>query len=215
MGLHLRVAAPADIPGLCEVFFDAFSEHEITRSVFPSDSASSLSFWHKSFTREMQDPQIHLLVVTDASSQTPDTVVGCARWMGPKSSDGLSSSTAPEEELPWPEGADIGVAEEFFGILGRKHEELMAGRQHWYLDLIGVRKEWQGKGAAGEMLRWGLAKADEDGLECYLSASPAGAPIYRKYGFKDVELITFTRITQADVAMIRPRRDLGSSLATN
>ena len=63
----------------------------------------------------------------------------------------------------------------------------MKGRKHWYLEFLATRPEEQGKGAAGMLLRWGIQKADEEGTEAYLEASPDGKPIYEHYGFEEVE----------------------------
>jgi GNAT superfamily N-acetyltransferase len=71
--------------------------------------------------------------------------------------------------------------------LVRRHAEIMEGRKHWYLNLVATRPEYQGKGAAGKLLRWGIQRADEDGTETYLEASPDGKPIYEHLGFKEVD----------------------------
>lgn len=63
----------------------------------------------------------------------------------------------------------------------------MKGRKHWYLEFIATRQEWQGKGAGGMLLRWGLEKSDEEGTETYLEASPEGLPVYKRFGFEGVE----------------------------
>jgi len=60
-------------------------------------------------------------------------------------------------------------------------------RKHWYLELIATRPEWQGKGAAGKLIRWGLERADEEGTECYLEASPDGKPVYERFGWRERE----------------------------
>ncbi|KAI5292514.1 hypothetical protein KEM55_007740, partial [Ascosphaera atra] len=44
-------------------------------------------------------------------------------------------------------------------------------------------REHRRKGVAELFLNWGLKRADELGLGCYLEASEMGAPVYKKYGF--------------------------------
>lgn len=63
----------------------------------------------------------------------------------------------------------------------------MGERKHWYLECIATSPGWQGKGAAGKLIRWGLEKVDEEGVEAYLEASPDGKPIYEHFGFGEVE----------------------------
>lgn len=63
--------------------------------------------------------------------------------------------------------------------------EIMGARKHWYLEILATRKEWQGKGAAGILLRWGLERADEEGVECFIEASPEGKPIYERFGWRE------------------------------
>lgn len=36
------------------------------------------------------------------------------------------------------------------------------------------------------LVAWGCEKADEAGVEAYLEASPMGAPMYARHGFKAV-----------------------------
>ncbi len=55
---------------------------------------------------------------------------------------------------------------------------------HWYLSLIGVDPEHQGKGVAGSLLRPQLTHADSEGLPCYLeTCEPSNVSFYQKYGF--------------------------------
>jgi hypothetical protein len=35
-------------------------------------------------------------------------------------------------------------------------------------------------------VKYGLEKADRDGVKCYLSGSPMGVPVYKKLGFEEV-----------------------------
>lgn len=69
--------------------------------------------------------------------------------------------------------------------------------------MLGVHPSQQGRGLASKLLRWGLTRADAEGLEVYLSASPEGKPMYEKYGFRTVESFSpFPDYVQE--AMIRP-----------
>jgi ribosomal protein S18 acetylase RimI-like enzyme len=55
---------------------------------------------------------------------------------------------------------------------------------HYYLFAIGVDPLAQGKGCAGDMMRGFLAKADAEGVPCYLeSSNPKNTAMYEHLGF--------------------------------
>lgn len=54
-----------------------------------------------------------------------------------------------------------------------------------------MHPDHQGRGAGRLLMRWGIDVADEKGLEILLNATPAGKPVYERYGFKSVEEFEF------------------------
>jgi ribosomal protein S18 acetylase RimI-like enzyme len=62
---------------------------------------------------------------------------------------------------------------------------------HWYVQVLGVRPNHQGKGLGGKLLRPVLEKADQAGVVVYLETSnPKNLDFYRKHGFEVMEEIT-------------------------
>jgi GNAT superfamily N-acetyltransferase len=56
---------------------------------------------------------------------------------------------------------------------------------HWYLLFIGVDPERQGLGLGSLLLRAGLARVDQDGVECQLcTEQPRNVPLYQRHGFE-------------------------------
>jgi ribosomal protein S18 acetylase RimI-like enzyme len=56
---------------------------------------------------------------------------------------------------------------------------------HWYLDVLAVRPEHQGTGLGRAVVGPGLARADGDGLGCYLETGKAeNIAFYRAAGFE-------------------------------
>lgn len=54
----------------------------------------------------------------------------------------------------------------------------------WYLHYVGVRREYQGKGHGGRIIRAQTAVADAEGLACWLeTATPENVPLYERLGF--------------------------------
>jgi ribosomal protein S18 acetylase RimI-like enzyme len=58
---------------------------------------------------------------------------------------------------------------------------------HWYLWVIGVAPEHQGRGLAGRLMQPVLDNADERQLRCYLEThKESNVPVYERYGFRVV-----------------------------
>lgn len=49
--------------------------------------------------------------------------------------------------------------------------------------------QYQKRGAASMLIKWGLQRADELNLPVYLESSPVAHDFYEKHGFKDVNKI--------------------------
>ena len=63
------------------------------------------------------------------------------------------------------------------------HERLMP-RPHWYLMILGVDPPFQGRGVGSTLITPTLARADADGLPCYLETSKErNLAFYRRHGF--------------------------------
>lgn len=58
------------------------------------------------------------------------------------------------------------------------------------LDLLATSPNYQGQGVGTALLKWGMEKADALQARIYLEATPEGLPLYIKYGWKEVEVVT-------------------------
>ena len=54
------------------------------------------------------------------------------------------------------------------------------------LDILHVLPLHQRNGTGAALIDWGIALADEDGLQCYVETSPAAHPLCLKKGFRHV-----------------------------
>lgn len=59
------------------------------------------------------------------------------------------------------------------------------------LALLVTSSEHRCKGAGSLLLQWGIEKAEEMGLPCYLQASEEGRRLYEKYGFEAIDAKEF------------------------
>lgn len=50
---------------------------------------------------------------------------------------------------------------------------------------------YQRKGLGAMLLNHGISLANAEGRKVHLEATPEGYPLYKKLGFKDVEVLTF------------------------
>jgi ribosomal protein S18 acetylase RimI-like enzyme len=88
--------------------------------------------------------------------------------------------------------------------LDKRHEE-MIHELHWYLQLIGVDPEHQGKGFASRLIRGMLARIDGEGLPCYLETElEENVPIYQHFGFQVLEEYYFPDTPLKMWLMLRP-----------
>lgn len=202
MGLSLRPATPADAGQIVDIYFSAFKDDDLSLICFPRIKTVH-DFWFNMIFEELSDPHAHFACVTSSESTGEETIVAFAKWNSPSAPLTL--------ELPtWPVGSDSKLANYFCSSFFSVHKRLMEGRKHWYLELIATKPEFQGKGAAGMLMRWGLEKADEEGVESYLEASPEGKPVYEHFGFVEQEELEIDlegkgrEEKYAEVFMVRP-----------
>lgn len=67
---------------------------------------------------------------------------------------------------------------------GRFHQRSASGK-HLYLMFLGVEPSRQGQGLGSALIGAMLARADAEGLPCYLDTfQPRNVPLYQKHGFK-------------------------------
>ncbi|KAI1469619.1 acyl-CoA N-acyltransferase [Daldinia caldariorum] len=206
MPFKVRKANQSDIPSLIDVYFDAFGDHPVTRRVFNSNPEHVRKFWLDALASGQQKPGEHFMVLTDPDSATPERIIAFCIWREVFTTTSPLPSPSPLPPVSWPEDADLGCVENFFGTVERMHKNIMGDRPHWYLDILGVREECRGKGAGTQLLRWGLVKADDAKLEAFLAASPAGAPLYAKHGFNLIETILLDDGKRPESFMMRPAK---------
>jgi ribosomal protein S18 acetylase RimI-like enzyme len=68
------------------------------------------------------------------------------------------------------------------GQWSKEHKKL--SKRHYYLMVIGVEPEFQGKGIGSRLMQVGLDRADDEELECYLeTVTEEDVEFYKKHDF--------------------------------
>jgi len=108
---------------------------------------------------------------------------GAALWDGPAQwrlsvAEQLSLAARSARGIGCGRGRAVGDA-----LLAIEHAH--PAEPHWYLAVLGVRREARGPGLGSALLTPGLARADVEGLPCYLeSSNPRNVSLYERHGFE-------------------------------
>ena len=89
-----------------------------------------------------------------------------------------------------------------FEKMGQSHPD----EDHWYLPMIGVEPYSQGKGLGGDLMRYAVARCDQEGLPAYLeSSNPRNISLYLRHGFEVMGEIRIGAAPLVTPMLRRPR----------
>lgn len=112
---------------------------------------------------------------------------GVACWLPPRRTTItlVRQARAGMWELPWRFGVrGFSRLLAYDAIAARLHHAYAAG-PHWYLSALGVEPQRQGQGLGGALMQPILARADAQGLPCYLETHrPGNVQLYQRHGFQ-------------------------------
>lgn len=166
----------------------AFANYELLTALCPDPGRRPLVTW--AYSRLL----FRMAAVAGSAFGTADrAAVACALPPGrewPSLWEFLSSGAVSLSVRLRPRAAlwlmRLGAA---FDVARERH---LGERPHWYVHLLGVRPEAQGKGLSRAALKPIFEAADRAGLPVYLETMPeANVPIYRRLGF---ELVGFREL---------------------
>lgn len=154
------------------------------------------------------DPNVRYLKATLPTGE----IIGMAKWYLLLDPD----SPGNPWDLEFPANSNSDLCRYFFGSLNAAREEKLKGQRHMLMAILAVLPEYQRMGIGNKLLKWGLDKADEEQVDCWIDASPYGLGLYKKFGWKevgnlDVELDKWggeNGKTERTVHMIRPPKVL-------
>lgn len=104
---------------------------------------------------------------------------GAALWFPPDVHAEEQELTSLLEATVWRKDQD-----DVFAVL-RQMGDYHPSEPHWYLPLIGVDPNQQGKGYGSALITHALLQCDRDHKPAYLeSSSPKNIPLYERHGFE-------------------------------
>ncbi|RAQ49720.1 GNAT family acetyltransferase [Aspergillus flavus] len=139
---------------------------------------------------KLASPDIHVFSAVDTSV---DRVVGYARWTVPWEENKVELSeegrtiVANAASLR-PKGMRADIWELSLKLMKEK-KAVHTTKDDMMLDMLAVLPEYQGKGIGSKLLQWGTEQADARNARIYLEATIEGYPLYRKYGWHEVDRI--------------------------
>lgn len=171
----------------------AFQNYPVFIYVYPDDNERKDKLPH--FFKSM----VHKGLQQGEVYATSAAMEGVAVWLPPGIGGGLSGAFEVDRE-----------AYERFSYYGQcvyAVREEHAPAQHWFLELIGVVPEYQGKGFAGRLLGPMLDRMDREHLPCYLDTEiEKNVALYEHYGFRVLDDTIVPKTTVRSWGMLRAER---------
>ncbi|KAL1984846.1 hypothetical protein VTN96DRAFT_8601 [Rasamsonia emersonii] len=95
------------------------------------------------------------------------------------------------QDREWPGARNPQACNDFFGTIAQKRSQYMGGKRYALLEVLVTLPQYQNSGIGSRLIQTGLRLAEHDfGLvHAWLEASAEGYPLYRKFGFRDVDSI--------------------------
>ncbi|KAJ3005163.1 hypothetical protein HKX48_000839 [Thoreauomyces humboldtii] len=206
--LAVRPGTLSDAVGCALVTSQAYSTSVFYRWLCPSldlHATDFLAMWRRRHARVLADRTTFTVVceetTTSPSSSTGDSrvrIVGVSEWQ----------RVGKGKEVVWESNGDVAakrlamdeidLASKTTTIVNRaiskeRNDALNAWgasrpiaeepEPSWYLNLLAVDPAVQGRGIGEMLTRWGMERAERDGLYVRLHATEAGSGLYRKLGF--------------------------------
>jgi GNAT superfamily N-acetyltransferase len=199
--MYLRPAKPSDEPAIAEICARAFSDEDLFARVilphqaqYPNDVKL---FWHDWVRKDWANPRNKIIVaVTNAEEdKQEETVIGLAIWQR-QGDDADAQKVLSEWSDPGPFPALLSTHNRALdpakkNILAdsapyTQHYWAGPSATNWYLSLCCVDPAFKDRGAGRLLVRWGLDRAEGEGVRASVMASDGSDGFYLKCGFDEV-----------------------------
>lgn len=196
--VQVRKATAADAATAAATLADAFGEDPVFcwMSGLPDSERRMGPFWRAFLRLELAKPEHEVFMTEDGSS--------AAVWKG------IDKWKVPQLELLRAAPAMIVSlrARLLAGLrLITAMEKVHPKEPHYYLEMLGTRRDRQGKGGGSAIMQPMLQRCDDEGVPAYLeSSNPRNIPFYARHGFVETGVIDGPRGAPTVTAMWREPR---------
>jgi ribosomal protein S18 acetylase RimI-like enzyme len=196
----LKLLAKEQIEQAALMLSQAFKDDPINHYAFPNpeERAKKMSYayqyvlrynlrYGRVFTTSSQLEGVSVWVHSDnLSSSFWRTLISGAMWSGMRMGFGAGRRM-----------------EQLDNYVDEIHRKLVP-RKHWYLLILGIDPQHQGKGYASQLLNGMLRDTDEEGVPCYLETDgEQKVSMYQHFGFEVVDEYKVPNTQVHLVAMLR------------
>ncbi|KAF4219089.1 hypothetical protein CNMCM5878_003944 [Aspergillus fumigatiaffinis] len=202
----LDVAVSEQENNRTRVKFAAFQQNVLNRVMYPiASNDTGTYYWLKERAeQELSNREGVFLAVIDLDKD--EEVVACARWnipakfmpepehLPPKDANHVASyefktkSSANEFLIPpCPEGTNLRLQTRFRAILCQQREKHYSPENDYAVGALYTHPNYQRRGCASAILRWGTQLADANCARIYLESTPQARRLYLNHGWKLVE----------------------------
>lgn len=176
----VRRATAEDAPRLARTLERAFHEDPVVAWFLPDRRRRE-----RGGRRMFEQVFLRRICLPEGETYTTDDLTGAALWLPPERwrTDALHTlRLLPYMAAAW--GRYLPRALRGLAYTDRKHPD----EPHYYLLILGVEPERQGRGIGTALMRPVLERCDREGRPAYLEATaPRNRELYRRHGFTVIE----------------------------
>lgn len=195
MPLRVLQTTKADIPSLIDILFTAFQHDPLLIGTCYPDTPANRQWWIENVTSQLSHPETLLLKVVDEE----DNIISWAKWLLPSSitthqrlqggDEGEVTGAVNPSLSPSPD-MNLTACQSLADGQYKMRKEVLAGREHLWLNAIATSPNHQRRGAATMLVQYGVDIADGKGLECFSACTTQANQnmkrVFERFGFEVV-----------------------------
>ncbi|EPS35767.1 hypothetical protein H072_10739 [Dactylellina haptotyla CBS 200.50] len=188
MAFPIQQVVESDIPELVKIHSDAFKTDQFSNFMLSGKPPGTHeSLMERSLNAWFSDPTVWMVKAVDEDG----SIVGWACWLTKIVDVDNTERQQPSKPAASQEGAPADTPARVVGRQMRNdsvkwERDSMTENKYLVLQALATSPEYQGRGVASQLVKWGVDRADDGNLTCWCHASPAGNQLYRKAGFQEL-----------------------------